>query len=299
MLRFHIGKADTRPPKPKSRVRGAARAKRVDALARRMQRVVALDLYNGLITFRKKIKPSQVQAAWQAGSYEALDEYIPWREIDQVLITPKSRLRSVLLGASSLAIEALPPPVRSGLRWDLENPAIRQFVDRRLGERVRGITDETREHIREAAARSFRYAETPRDVAQEIVDSIGLHKQYRDALRNYRFGLIQAGKPADTVEKLSDRYRDQLLKARSMNIARSETRRAANHGQRSVWREAGRQGLIDPKKARRVWVVDGNPCEICEPLDGAETTLEEPFPGGLEPGDAHTNCECVEILEVD
>lgn len=296
---FFIGKADTKPPKPKTKVKGAYKAKRLDALARRMQRSVALDLAKGIQTFKKRVKRSAIQSAWESGSYESVDQYIPWRSLEGDLAPAKRRLQSSLLGAADLSIKLLPAPMDS-LRWDLENPAIREYVDKKVGNLVREITDETRGHIREAAARSFRVASTPREVASEIVSSIGLHKRYRDALRNYKtWVLYESGqKNIRNQQLMIERYEDRLLKARAMTIARTETRRATNHGQRSVWREAGRQGLI-PKSSKRIWVIDGDPCEICEPLDGEEADLDGSYPGGLEPGDAHPNCQCIEVLELE
>lgn len=298
MLHFHVTKAVTRPPKPKTRVKGASRARRTEALARRMSRAVAADLENGLATFKRRVRAEDLRACWEAGQYEQVDRYIPWDKLDDDLSPTARKLDRTLFEGGKEGFRQLPPPA-AHMRWDMGNPRIRQYVARRTGELVQGIKDDVREHVRDLVARSFTEALTPGDVAREIKGSIGLHKRYRLAVRNYRKRLVEEGKPKGQVEKLSLRYEQRLLKSRAMTVARTESHRAANQGQRSVWREAAAQGYIDRSTARRVWVVDGNPCDICEPLDGTETTLDEPYPGGYEPGEVHPQCMCIEILEID
>jgi hypothetical protein len=295
---FIVTKADARPPRPRTKVKGASKAGRLNALARRMRSAVAADILGGLHTFKRSVDPQELMDAWKGGNYETVDRVIPWRNLDTSMSKAKGRLLTTLSSAAALGVHTLPPPSHPRLRWDMKNPDLRDYVDKRVASFVRDVTHETREHIRNVVARSFRVASTPRDVAREIVGSIGLHERYANALNNRRVGLIGEGKPAREVDRLTDRYEQDLLKARSMAVARTETRRATNHGQRSIWREAGRQGLIDPKSATRIWVInEETACEDCEPMDGAETTLEEPYEGGLEPGEVHPNCECVEIIE--
>lgn len=301
MFHFFVTKAVTKPHKPKTKVKNAHRAKRVDALARRMQRAVSLDLLTGLTRFKKRISAERLQEAWESGNYEGLDRLIPWDKLDDDLQPTARRLRRSLFDSSGIAFAQLPAPIQSSLRWDVENPRIRNFIDHRVGMLIQGIKNDTRAQVRELVSQSFTRALTPREVASEIKDSIGLHEQYRKALSKYkRFVIYESGeKNPENQMKRINAYEDRLLKSRAMTVARTETRQATNHGQRTVWREAANQGLINRTTARRVWVVDGNPCEICEPLDGVETTLDQPFPGGYEPGEVHPNCECIEILEME
>lgn len=300
MLHFFVTKAVTRPPKPKTKVKNAWKAKRVDALALKMRSVVSLDLLNGIQTFKKRISPEALMEAWKNGQYEHLDGFIPWDDLHKDLNPAAKRIRRGLFDASGIAISQLPAPVSRHLRWDAENPRLRNFVDKRIGNLIVGIQHDTRVLVRNLITRSFREALTPRDVAQELIGSIGLHPRYETALRNYkRFVIYESGeKNPDNQQKLINRYETKLLKSRAMTIGRTEVRQATNVGQRLVWTEAANQGLINKATAKRVWVVDGDPCPECEPLDGTETTLDEPYPGGYEPGEVHPNCECIEILEL-
>lgn len=301
---FCVHKADTRPPKPKTKVKNAFKAKRLDALTRRMQNAIAADLFNGIRSFKKKVSRAALERAWNSGNYDSIDRFIPWQDLDTSLAKAKKRMNESLFDSTGLAFGQLPAPVRAALRWDLANPAIRDYINKKIARLVQDITHETRVQVREMVTRSFERALTPREAAEEIQGSIGLHKRYREALRNYRRGLMEKGIAGNKLSNLLDRRENELLKSRAMTVARTETRQAVNHGQRTVWREAARQGLIDKQEAKRVWVIDGEGvCDICEPMDGVETTIDEPFIsptiGPTEPGEAHPNCACVEVLELD
>jgi hypothetical protein len=85
-----------------------------------------------------------------------------------------------------------------------------------------------------------------------------------------------------------------------MMIARTETKNAINRGALAVWKAGRDQGLID-ETATKEWVVDGDPCEICEPMDGVQVPLDESWTiellNGQEmqveiPSQAHPHCYC-------
>jgi hypothetical protein len=301
MLRFFVRKAVGKTKRLKSRVKNAHKAKRVDALARRMQSVVSADLVDGINTFKKRISREALMDAWERGDYDGLGKHIPWDELHGDLKKFSSGMGKALWAASLAGIQHLPPPAKE-MRWDMGNPKMRGFVDKRVGNLVEGITSDAKANLRTMVSRAFTERLTPKQVADEIKGSIGLHDRYTNALRNYKEGLIQQGKEPDVVDRMAGKYEERLLDARALTVARTEIRQATNYGQRAVWKEAADQGFIDKNKARRIYVVDGAPCEICEPMDGQETTLDEPFHTAdgepVEPGEVHPNCECIEILEL-
>jgi len=73
----------------------------------------------------------------------------------------------------------------------------------------------------------------------------------------------------------------------------------------TLWKEAKSQGLLDPDRTARVWIVtpDDRLDEVlCMPMDGEETGLEEPWimPDGREamvPQDSHPQCRCAASLK--
>lgn len=309
MLRFFVRKAVTKTKRLKSKVKGAHRAKRVDALARRMQSAVSIDLVSGINTFKKRISREALMDAWERGDYEGLGKHIPWEDLHKDLNKFGSGMGKALWAASIAGLEHLPAPAKE-MRWDMGNPKMRGFVDKRVGNLVQGITNDSKAHLREVVARSFTHRMAPKEVADEIKNSIGLGDRYKNALRNFEREQLRKFPQPSLMSwrvKQVEAYSDRLLDARALTIARTEIRQATNYGQRAVWQEAASQGFIDKNIAKRIWVVDGAPCEICEPMDEAETTLDEPYTTDgngnpvepMEPGDVHPNCECIEILETE
>lgn len=84
--------------------------------------------------------------------------------------------------------------------------------------------------------------------------------------------------------------------ARANVIARTESMRAANGGQREAWLQAVDSGLLSGR-ARRTWIAtpDEGVCPLCEALDGQTADLDGEYPddGGDGPP-LHPNCRCTE-----
>lgn len=293
-----VTKADSRPPKPRSKVPKAVQARRVHMLSEKMQKAVSVDIFRGITRFKDRIPKKQIQSAWESGQYDQLDKFIPWDKLHEDLGPAQERIDTGLFKGSGLAFHQLPANVKPKLRWDMNNPRIRNYVDKRVGNLIADITHETRVRVHSLISRSMNEALTPRRVADEVVKFIGLHERYANALTRYQTRLAQAGTKPELMSRMVDKYEQQLLKSRSMNIGRTEVHRALNHGQREVWREAANQGYIDKETSKRIWVVDGAPCEICEPMDGEEADLDGSYKDGLEPGEVHTNCFCTEVLDI-
>ncbi len=72
-------------------------------------------------------------------------------------------------------------------------------------------------------------------------------------------------------------------------------------GQLEVWRAGQNEGLIT-HKAKKVWVIDGRPCDDCIEMDGEAVGLNDYWvmPSGKHveiPTDSHPNCECGQSLD--
>lgn len=278
---------------------------RLEALANSMAGSVRLDLLRGLKKFKSKINPQEIYDAFVSKDWNRVFEAVPWKSLADDLAPLAKNLSSALHRSTSMSLKALPEPVQEGLRFDLRNPRIRSYVDNRTGALVRDIAGDTRALIQNAVARHFDEAMTPRRVADIIKPSIGLYPAQVRALQNYRLGLEKDGVKPSMLETLSDKYHDRLLDARSLMIARTETKSALNEGQLSVWNQAADQGLIDRGTVKKQWVLDGNPCEVCIAVldgeDGGAIPLDDLFVldfGGRTgevsvngpPG--HPNCMC-------
>lgn len=297
-LNQNVSKA-ARPPRPKKKSRVRSTNARQEALVARMGSAMRIDLVSGIERFKDKVDPDALAAAWAKKDYRKVTELVPWRELPAELEEAMGHLGLTMVASGKHQIETLPPNTAKRLRLDLTNPDIRHHVERRTGALITDLTDGVQQSVQTAVARHFTNALTPRQVAQQIKGSIGLLPAHEIAVANYRRSLTEAGLRPERVEAQAARYEKRLLDYRAMNIARTETRRATQHGQLAVWHEGKRLGLITGGK--KVWLVDGDPCEICEPMDDVavdiEGTWEVEYPNGdilnIEiPSDSHPACQC-------
>lgn len=291
----------------KSKVPKKEHMRRTDALAAKMQRSISADIFRGIKKFKKRISREALQTAWEQGRYDQLEREVAWDKLPEDIEPVRDTLKGNMLRASKIMIPVLPPLAQKHLRWDISNPRIRHFADHHIGNLVRKIEGESKQAIRDVVARGFSKVMSPKQAAQEIVDHIGLLPRQNLALRNFANTLMDLGHTPQNILAMSSKYHDRLLMDRSMTIARTESRRLTNHSQNMVIQESANQGLIDRERSKRIWVVDGMPCEICEPMDGEETGLDDPWdvdtPQGVVsvdiPSDIHPNCECIFTVEVE
>lgn len=282
--------------------------KKLTALSNRMGSAIQVDMVKGIKTFKKKVSADAIYDAWRTGNYERVMASIPWQALPEDLEDMTDGIGQTYGDAANFQIEKLPPQINQRLRFDTSNPMLKGFIQRRTGELIRGIQSDVQTTVQNAVARSFNEALTPRQVALQIKGSIGLLPQHERALANYRQSLMVGGVAPGRVEKLADQYENKLLDYRANTIARTETRFATNQGQLAVWHEGAKQGYIDKATAKKEWVVDGDPCETCEPMDGIKVALDDAwtleYPNGdikavYIPTEAHPNCMCGMELHFD
>lgn len=278
--------------------------KRVYALSQQMSRAVQVNFVRGVKTFKNRVSEAAVYNAWKSGDYQKIMQVIPWDKLPEDMEGIVNPLEKTMVKTGKNVIESLPAPIQEEFRFDTKNPEIRNYLSNRTGELVTDISKNTQAIIQNAVTRSFDQALHPSDVAGMIKGSIGLYPRLENAVENYRQGLLRAKTPLSQgrVAFLVDKYNDRLLNYRAMMIARTETRNATNTGQLNIWQQAAEQGLIDPHTAKKVWIVDGNPCEICDPMDGKKIGLYEywTLSNGLvvdTPSESHPHCMCG--MEID
>ncbi len=277
-------------------------AKRIEALTTRMSGAVKIGLVNGIEKFKARIKPQEIYNAWASGDYNAVTEAIPWNKMPEDMDDLYQGVSDAALRATGLSIEALPPEQRPALRFDAKNPKLARYVQTRTGSLIQRVSHETRETVRQAVMRSFNVAATPRQISRRIVGAIGLLPAQQDTLVRYRMGLTQSGMSPSRVDALEDSYRNRMLAYRAQTIARTETASALNVGQLEVWKGAAQEGLIS-HESKKVWQVDGHPCEECDDMDGEAVGLNEfwVYTDGRQleiPTESHPNCMCSMSIEM-
>lgn len=145
------------------------------------------------------------------------------------------------------------------ISFDAENPNAAKWAREHAADLAKGLSETTREAVKEAVASQFEEGGESATVYQDILDAVG------------------------------DENRAAL-------IARHESLVATNEGQRQGWNQAVDAGLLTGDE-KRVWIVtdDERLCPICEALDGETTDLNGEYPGdGGDGPPAHVNCRCTE-----
>lgn len=153
-------------------------------------------------------------------------------------------------------------------------------------------------NAREVLTAGAKLGLNPRETAQALRETIGLHPRQTRAVMRFAARLTQAGEySAGEVA----RYAGRQLTLRAETIARTETMQALNEGRRLVWGHLQAEGKLAGDEWEREWVIapDERVCDECEPFDGVRAKVGEPFvaPTNESYGPPlHPRCRCVERM---
>jgi hypothetical protein len=212
-----------------------------------------------------------------------------------------------LLGAEGLQIRKAEPRKKPALELalDVTNVKALEAAEEQAADLLTAVNLETKATVRGLIARAYKEQITAHDTARLIRDVVGLNDRQATALFNYRAGLVEDGRAADQVSRMSERYGNRLLRQRADTIAQTEIHRASAEGQHELWREGVMEGFINPATARRIWIANEGACEWCEaveslnadgvPIDGQFQTPDGDSIDG--PEESHVGCRCSSGLE--
>ena len=240
---------------------------------------------------RAKVPADKLEEMFRKGNYDDMMDVIPWPNMEGYLQEAVDALNKTIDSSAALTRESLPAGIKEDLRLDTKNDAISDYLNTRTGAMIEMVKDDTQVMVQQAVRGAFSQGMTPRNVADQIKDGIGLNSQQAQQYQNFRG---TKGEKAALLDRLTD--------YRAMTVARTEISFAANQGQLAVWKAGQDQGLIDDD-AKKVWAVDGSPCpKICDPMDGVEAGLDEDFllPDGVTvpAPPAHPRCRCKMLLNI-
>ncbi len=265
---------------------------------------ITKEFIDAIDNIRSDAKLRDVQRALERGDIPRLLVVLGIDNLDRELEGFVTRLRTLFQSSSTLLRGSLPESISAQMRFDLLNPRAVENLRQFGGQLITGLTDKTRQGILDTIETAFRKGGSPAQQAREIRNSIGLTPRQTAAVENFRSMLVAEGvKPALLEKRVAKFYRRQL-NFRAKVIARTETIRASNAGQREIWNQAADQGLLNPNTVRRGWVVtpDDRLCPICEPIpsmnpDGVPLngTFNTPIGAVIGPP-AHPNCRCAEAI---
>ena len=247
-----------------------------------------------------------IEAALRAGNVEGVLARIPFPIINATL----RGLREPLLAAVEEAARASAREVAQLLAiefvFDDTNPAAITWVERHALDLAVELEASTKEGIRELVRASVGGKMDWRKLARAIkANRLGLTATQQGYVSNFEAGLIADG--ATDIEARVARYAEAWKRRRAETIARTETINASNQGQQVVWEQGVREGAIDNKLARKIWIVtpdDRLDRKVCEPMPHMEVNQNVPIngmfttPQGMRIGQptAHPRCRCATAL---
>lgn len=266
---------------------------------------------------------SFVEASWMpaVGVYErTLRELLPSEILATLVgaaIAESKTLQSPKVVALAAYVEYRENKVLGG-QFNQVNPLASLWARDYSGRQIVQISEETRAAIRSVVHQAFEMGLAPVESARLIRPLIGLDTNRVNAVMNLRARIqdpanygkkIFAGKtairvpsggmPAALVQKRVEQYADRLLKQRALVIARTETIDSSNEGQRQLWAQYQREGLLNRPQPRR-WITtpDDRLCPRCAALSGdVSPDIDKPYEkSGLMGPTAHPLCRCAQGL---
>jgi hypothetical protein len=245
--------------------------------------------------------------------------------VSATIIRIKGKIRKSDISKASIGAE---------MSLNLLNPEAITFLSNYVFNLIRELSKDQRLAIQDILLEAFKYGGHPYEQAREIRKMIGLTRAQAQAVRNFRRMLEGSPKemqqalsrmlrdkrfdstiaraiktgvalPKEKIDAMVDQYYRRYLDYRARNIARTESLRASNMGQRELWRQAQQQGYLPTARTRRVWLVarDERTCESCKEIPGMNpggVRLNEPFKTPDGPSDGpplHPSCRCDCALE--
>ncbi len=274
----------------------------------RAREAVAQAVRESVRIVRDATKVAEIEAALRSGDVTAAVDAIQFELGEDFLrhaVLPSTRAiyeQAAMRAKSSLA--DLLDMDSFQIRFDIFNPEAVAWAGQSAGDLVTTWGSTSREALRDLVQRTlFDGSMSPRDLSRMIYESgIGLTDRDLRAVENYRRGLednpeldYSDARISELTSGLSERYET----ARADMIAHTEVMQASREGSQELWRQAFKQGLVDPEVAVQDWLLSNNPCDDCKAVveAGGTARLGEEFPadGGMGPP-LHPHCECDLVL---
>ncbi len=160
-----------------------------------------------------------------------------------------------------------------------------------IGQEIQGISDETLGGIQSLVSRGFREQIPVKNIAKMLQNSVGLTSRATQGMLNFRASMIKSGTSASVIDRALVKYSQRKVRERARLIARTETMKVLNIGQRSALRQARSRNLL-PEDGLKVWILanDEKLCPVCSPFENETIGIDEEFEQGDPP--LHPACRC-------
>jgi hypothetical protein len=293
-----------RKPARAHRADGEAARALLDDLDADLQPVLARLIRRALAALERELPVVAIVRALARRSVREVLDLLPTEALDQLEEAIVREAEPRALVAARRAIKTLRERQREIAQGFAMgriplSPLVREAIRTQVGDLIRSIDEETRRAVRRLLERQLAKGLHPRAIARTLGERVGLTPRQLARLDAVEAQLIEQGVGARARSQTLARLASRMRAIRGEVIARTESMRALNAGQRAGWEALQQAGVIRHGDLRE-WVAvvptDGRTCPICLSLDGHRVAVGEPFPGGLVGPPAHPQCRCVERM---
>jgi len=191
-------------------------------------------------------------------------------------------------------------PVQAVLHFQMIEPEAIRYAALRSGTLIRDVQRQVRETVNGLVVDALQGDYTVATLADQIERVVPLTSRQAQTVQNSYDKtfkrLFDSGKTRAKAEamaqKVADRVAKKSLSGRASGIARTELMSASNAGRFSGF-AAGVGSGIDSVDSRKEWITGGNPCPLCDPMDGEVVLWDSNFSNGMLTPLVHPSCRCV------
>lgn len=184
--------------------------------------------------------------------------------------------------------------------FDRTNPRAVSYARQQSSALVTRVTNETRSAIRAVIGDALESGMAPRVSAKILRSIVGLTERDARAIAKMVREMKSAGATEKAILRRVESRTKQMIRRRSILIARTETLRSANAGQTELWKQARRAREL-PSTIKRVWIVtpDERLRKTHAEISGQVVSIDRPFKRmdgvDIEPG-GEPNCRCTQAI---
>lgn len=215
----------------------------------------------------------RVEAALSAGDY-ILVGVLGEQMAAQIGRAIADEFEKTYLAAARAAADSLGDGLLIEVGYSAVDPRGLNFINENTARLVAEITEEQRLTIQMALRDATERGINPRVAAKELVGSIGLSSRQQAAVMNYRrllennssealnralrdprfdAAVARGGLSRKQIDTMVDAYRNNYIRYRTENIARTEMLAAANQGVEDAYQQAIESGALDQHEWVREW----------------------------------------------
>lgn len=178
---------------------------------------------------------------------------------------------------------------------DMRRPGFKRWLKGHMGALIKETSGTSMGALRATLTDGINRGRNPLKLAKDLRDTIGLTEPHARAVAKRSADLLAQGLPQAKVDKLTEKYREKLLKLRARTIARTESLAAVNNGRQELWNQLIEDGAFEEGQEKE-WSTAGDDAVSDEhqEWDGMKVLVTEEFPQGNPP--TRPNCRCTVVL---